>query len=74
MGIYEFNSMTKDEQATKAWEDGVFLMHRTEDNTKYILFQVEGIYVEFQYDLTENKISRIKSFINPDLLDPYFAG
>ena len=74
MGIYDFKALTADEQAKLTWEDGVFLMHRETKNIKYILFQLEGIYVEFHYNNKANKITRIKSFINPDLLDPYFAG
>ncbi len=74
MGIYDFNALSKDEQATKAWEDGVFLMHREAEDVIYILFQVEGIYVEFHYDNKVNRITRINTFTNPDLLDAYFAG
>lgn len=60
------------QQAETTWDKGVFLMDREEDGVKYILYQVEGLYVEFHYAVSSNTLTGLKSFINPDLLDPYF--
>lgn len=72
MSIHDFKSMSMNEQAKTAWEKGVHLMSREAGRAKYILYQVEGLYVEFQYTTAGNTLTGIKSFLNPDLLDPYF--
>jgi len=72
VSIYDFKALTTEQQADLAWEKGVFLMHRIDQETKYVLYQLEGIYIEFEYDAAMNKLVNLKSFINPDLLDPYF--
>lgn len=72
MSIYDFKALTIEQQAKLAWDEGVFLIHRIENETKYILYQLEGIYIEFEYDVAMNKLVNLKSFVNPDLLDPYF--
>jgi len=73
VSIYDFKALTTEQQADLAWDKGVFLMHRIEKETKFVLYQLEGIYIEFEYDAAVNKLVNLKSFINPDLLDPYFA-
>lgn len=72
MTIYDFKALSTDAQAKLVWEEGVLLMSREEAGIKYILYQYEGIYAEFHYHTTDNKLVQLKSFINPDLLDPYF--
>lgn len=73
MSIYAFKALSNAEQAELTWDKGVYLMHRIEQDIKYILFQFEGIYVECQYDGEQNKLIDMKSFGNTDLLDPYFT-
>lgn len=68
----EFSALSTTAQADLTWDRGVFLGYREQDGTRYVLYQVDGFYVEFQYDMASNQINRQLSFDDTALLDVYF--
>ena len=71
MTLYEFKFLDKNEQAQAVWELGEHVATRTTAKYKILLWIIEDFYVELVYDFTENKIEKIRTFRNPDLLSPY---
>ena len=72
MGIEEFSSLSPAAQAGLTWDQGVFLGHRDQDGTRYVLYQLEGFYVEFHYHIADNKLTGQAAFADTAFLDPYF--
>lgn len=71
MTLYQFNALDELQQADVIWEQGVFLGSRTEEPYEYILYQIDGFYVELHCHTKQNSIKRARVFSNPDHLQPY---
>lgn len=63
--------MDQCEQAQATWNYGEHLATRTTVMYKILLWQIEDFYIEMFYDYINNKIEKLRSFRNPDLLTPY---
>jgi len=73
MTLYQFNLMEKDDQANTLWELGVHIAEREEEVYKFILYQIEGFYVEVWYHKECNEIRKLRSFASVNQLDPYLS-
>ncbi len=69
MTIYEFNSADEMEQIEAFW-DGVLVGERSDGQFKIECRQINDFYVE--YKIREHQYIEMRSFKNPDLLQPYF--
>ena len=67
----EFNLLDTIEQVQLLNEQGVYIGKRRAGNCIAVLYQVEGFYVEIQYNKYRLHISRINSSTSTDLLSPY---
>jgi hypothetical protein len=51
--------------------EAIKLAERKDESFRYKLFQLEGVYIEAKYTLTDNTKRGIRAFNNPDILEPY---
>jgi hypothetical protein len=73
MTHYQFKLMEKDDQANTLWEHGVHLTELEDEGYKFILYQIEGFYVEVWYHKECNQIRKFRSFASTDQLEPYLS-
>lgn len=73
MTLYQFNLKEKDDQADTLWEHGVHITDREDEEHKFILYQIEGFYVEVWYHKESNEIRKLRSFASTKQLDPYLS-
>ena len=59
------------EQIEAFW-DGALIGDRMEGDHKVECRQIDGFYVEYKFDITGEHYIDMRSFNNPDLLQPYF--
>jgi hypothetical protein len=72
MTLYEFKLLNQNEQADVLWEKGVMIADRQDESNTYLLYQLEGFYVEVIYHMSSNIIKGLKSFASTDQpLYPY---
>jgi len=72
MTIDMLKLLSPDAQAKLTWEEGVFLGYREHDGKRYVLYQLQGFYIEFHYHMAGNKILSQLAFGDVALLDAYF--
>ena len=71
MTFKEFKYLNETEQEELLWKQGVELGRRKGAIYHYILYQVDGFYMEVQYIMPGRILVQIACFEDPDLLDPY---
>jgi hypothetical protein len=71
MNLRAFKMLDIKEQFDIVYEQGVMLLDRNDQSCSYLLYQVDGFYVEVKHELSVNEISAINSFSSVDLLEPY---
>ena len=52
---------------------GVLLAERWDTKNRYVLYQLDGFYVEFTYDSFDSSLKEMDIFGGTALLDPYLA-
>ena len=71
MTLYQFNVLSKKQQAELTFYEGKFVDDRIEDDFKVLLYQLYSFYVEMYYNQKENRIVRLRNFSSTTQLDPY---
>lgn len=71
MTLYQYKRLTEADQFDVLWNYGEFLLHRETSLFKFILYQVDGFYVEVRYEVAKNEIVGLRSFFSTSNLDPY---
>jgi len=71
MTLGEFNTLEELEQIKAIWHQGVFLTERTDEDARYVLYQLDAFYIEFAYDTVNNVQKDIFAFAGTGPLDPY---
>jgi hypothetical protein len=71
LGIYEFQMLSENEQASHLWECGEYLVTRIEAENKINLYALKDYYVEVTYQGQINKITGLRIFKTLRLLEPY---
>lgn len=71
MGIYEFNILSFKEKGNTVFNQGSFVDVVIEGNLKYALYALDMFWVEVVYNVPENKIADIRSFITGNTLNRY---
>ena len=73
MTFEQFKYLNEVDQEMLLWTKGVEVASRTDGMNRYVLFQVEGFYMEVKYSVIFNLIKRIICFDSTDLLDQYLS-
>lgn len=71
MTLYQFKILEEHEQAQAVWEQGEHVGTRMTAKYKILLWVVNEFYVEMFYNYIDDKIEKIRSFRNLDLIEPY---
>jgi hypothetical protein len=71
MTFNQFRYLSEDDQERILWKKGVELSRNEINGFHYILFQVDGFYMEVKYTLPLRSIIEIVCFEDVELLDPY---
>jgi hypothetical protein len=71
MTFYQFNALDEMEQAEALWNRSVHIAQRDDEVYRYVLYQLEGFYVEVWLHREHNFIQRFCTFRSADQLDPY---
>ena len=71
MTFNQFKYLSEDDQESILWKKGVELARKSDNYFHYILFQVDGFYMELQYIVPQKTITRIACFEDTDFLEPY---
>ena len=74
MTLYQFKTLDEEEQYNTVWNNGVLIAGRTSKEDKFLLYQIDGFYVELKYDVNINKIVELRSFGNASRLEPYLIS
>ena len=72
MTLYQFKLLDEMEQIEKIWESPL-IAKRSDEEFDYELYQIRKFYAELRYLKGEKAINNLKTFENPDLLQPYFS-
>ena len=62
MILYEFNQLDELEQIETFWVEGQKVGERLSKSFRYVLYQVNGFYVEIKYNMVMNVIYAMRSF------------
>ena len=71
MGIYDFNTLSEHDQYDTVFTNGQFVDTVTKGKTKFALYAVSMFWVEVTYDVKDNRITGINSFVGGETLDKY---
>jgi hypothetical protein len=71
MTFNQFKYLSEDDQEALLWRRGVELARAKDDRFFYILYQVDGFYMEVKCLLPHKTIQEIACFEDVDLIEPY---
>ena len=71
MTFNQFKYLSEDDQELILWRKGVEIARNADAIYHYILYQVDGFYLEVQYVMPERTIMQIACFEDVDFLEPY---
>lgn len=71
MNITTFNELEDFEQFEVLFDKGVLLLDRSDKKYNYLLYQVEGFYIEIKHALNADAIIGLRTFISTNLLQPF---
>ncbi len=71
MDLRQFKGLDESVQISVIWNNGVHVATRDDNVYQYLLYQLDGFYVEVWYHIELEVIHRFISFDNMDRLDPY---
>ncbi len=71
MTFEQFRFLSEDDQEHILWQKGVELSRDKVGRYHYILYQVDGFYMEVKYIMPHRTIIEIACFEDVDLLEPY---
>lgn len=72
MTLHHFNALSQEKQRQWVLQQGTYLCCRHSRDFTVLLFQVGPFYIELYYYTATNSVFLIKSFDDPDELQPYF--
>ena len=73
MTLYDFNGLDEMEQLKVIKTFGTEIGKRTDKSYQYTVYQIDSFYVENWFHIESKTLKRIRSFSNPDLLEPYLG-
>ena len=71
MTFDQYSKLSSTEQESLLWSCGVEIASRDEDMYSFMLYQLDGFYIEVQYSRSLELIIGILCFESTKLLDPY---
>lgn len=71
MTCKQYNNLGETDQEFILWARGVVLGQRVENIYMYVLFQVDGFYIEVQFHKPTATVTTFLTFEDTDLLEPY---
>ena len=71
MNTEQFRRLHKREQIKLLRSESIFLLKRKSILYHFLLYQLEGFYIEVMYDAKEKQVLHIEAFSNLKLLAPY---
>jgi len=71
MTLSDFQQLSHDQQQELLYFRGLLLANRYDDNYVFLLYALDGFFVEMQYDAIRNRLRRLSAFYTTDLLEPY---
>ena len=74
MDLHSYKALDQQDQFDILIEVGVLLLDRIDNACSYLLYQIDGFYVEVGQRLDVNEISGLRSFNSTDLLEPYLES
>ena len=71
MTLYEYNSLSLEQQLTIVWNNGAFLDNHITEKEKCNCYAIDMFFVEVVYDAEHNVITELRAFKTGHLLDKY---
>ena len=71
MNIEQFKRLNKRKQLQLLRSEGIFLLRRSSILYDFLLYQLEGFYIEVMYNVEEKQVLHVEAFSNLKLLAPY---
>ena len=71
MTLYEFILLDKSQQYEVTFQKGEFVDLHLEINKRFALYAVDMFFVELEYDVANNKIINLVSFLEGEKLNRY---
>lgn len=74
MTLYDFNGLDEDDQLLAINTFGTEIGKKTSNGFNYELYQVDSFYVEMKFHKQSKDLEGMRSFTNPDIIEPYFKN
>jgi hypothetical protein len=71
MSIYTFVKLKLADRAVAIWQYGTCIAHRKTSRFMFLLFSLNGYFVEVRYDSQGSTIQKIIPFHSLKLVEPY---
>lgn len=71
MTIYQFEGLDDPTKTRLLWNRGTHIATRDDHVYQYLLYQLDGFYVEVLYHIEMESLFRLKTFVDTDQLAPY---
>jgi hypothetical protein len=74
MTFTQFKYLSEDDQESLLWRKGVEIARKADAVYQYILYQVDGFYMEIQCTVPEGNITQIACFEDVNFLETYLRN
>ncbi len=74
MTCREYKALSEQEQINALTSRGVYLADRKDSKCRYLLYQLDGFYIEIVFGLTGECKQKVNIFQDTGFLDPYLEG
>jgi hypothetical protein len=71
MKLADFKSLSRDEQVTILYQEGVYIGKKKVEKLTVLLYQLESFYVELFYSSYRRSIQKLRVTDSTFILDPY---
>ena len=71
MTLYEYKTLSEDQQYDTVFAKGKFLDIVIKGNSKYVLYAIDKFFIEVIWDIEKNEIIGKGHFVEGDSLDKY---
>ncbi len=73
MTLYEFNTLSDQDQQTAVWERSNFVVSCRDGRDYLNLYAIDRFFVEMRYNPDLNQITQCRGFCSINALEPYLS-
>lgn len=66
LSFYGYSQLSEHDQYDLIFRNGEFINSTEKDSVRFVLYKLFGFYVEVSYNISDNKIFSLKSFLKAE--------